>query len=75
MDERKEDFIKILHNTKLTTDRLGYFTRLADFKNKFGPKYVNVIYLDLKEDENYARIKEALDYLIRILMKEEIIAS
>ena len=57
MDERKEDFIKILHNTKLITDRLGYFTRLADFKNKMGPKYVNVIYLDLQEDENYERIK------------------
>ena len=47
MDERKEDFIKILHNTKLVTDRLGYFTRLVDYKNKTGPKYVNVIYLDL----------------------------
>ena len=48
LHEKKDDFIKILHNTKLTTDNLGYFTRPVDYKNKFGPKFVNVIYLDLK---------------------------
>ena len=36
---------------------------------------MNVIYLDLKEDEEYQKVKEAVDYLIRSLMKENIIAN
>lgn len=45
--------MKILKGTKLTTDKIDYFTRY----NKNGPKFVSVIYLDLKEDEEYNRIK------------------
>ena len=44
MYEKRDDFMKILKGTKLTTDKIDYFTRY----NKNGPKYINVIYLDLK---------------------------
>ena len=74
MEERREDFRKILEGTKLTADRLGYFTR-SDYKNKSSQKYVNIIYLDLKEDGEYEKVKEAVDYLIRSLMKEDVIAN
>ena len=71
MHEKREDFMKILQNTKLTTDKIDYFTR----RNHHGPKYINIIYLDLKEDDEYERVKKAVDYLIKLLLKEEVIAS
>ena len=47
MYDKRDDFMKILKDTKLRTDKIGYFTRY----NKNGPKFINIIYLDLKEDE------------------------
>ena len=60
-----------MHNTSLTTSKISYFTRRDN--QKHGEPYINVIYLDLEEDENYHRICKATDRLLRILLEAEII--
>ena len=74
LSANEKEIYKILEKTVFTTSHLGYFTR-KDYKNPNAPSFVNVIYLDLLEDDQYAKVGTITDWLIRTLMQEEIIVA
>ena len=66
-----EELRNILHNLRLTAGRLRYFTTY----NQWGPRKITVIYLDFEEDEHYEKLKVALDYHVRLMLKKGIVSD
>lgn len=60
-----------MRNTKLTTDTIKYFTFKTNYRKdtKDAAKSVNVIYLDIKKDNEFEKLAKLSDLLIRILLK------
>jgi hypothetical protein len=72
MHSYKGEFASALHNTRLTTDKIKYFTH----KNKYSEsRNVSVIYLDIKKDSEQQKVSKLLHLYIQALLKEQIIAE
>ena len=49
--------------------KLDYFTTY----NEWGPRKITVIYMDFEEDENYRKVKAALDHLTKLMLEKRMI--